>query len=140
MMTQIKTYTELIKLETFEQRFEYLKLNGLVGDLTFNGKRPLNQILYHSPEWRSFRRDIILRDNGCDLAHPDHKILGNTRLIIHHLNPITPNDIVNRSKSIFDPENVILTTHMTHEALHYGSAELLPTSPIERKPGDTNLW
>jgi len=135
-----KCYSELIKIPTFEERFEYLKLDGAVGDFTFNGKRQLNQVLYRSPEWKSFRREIAIRDDGCDLAHPDHRVYGNTRLIIHHINPLTIEDILERRPCVFDKENVILTTHNTHEAIHYSNADILFTEPIERKPNDTCPW
>lgn len=140
MMTDRKSYSELIKLETFEERFKYLKLDGQVGDFTFNGRRYLNQLLYRSPEWRAFRREIAIRDDGCDLAHPDHKIFGNTYLIVHHINPITVEDVVDRNSCIFDKENVILTIDNTHKAIHYGSEDLLYKLPIERKENDTCLW
>ena len=135
-----KCYSELIKIPTFEERFEYLKLDGAVGDFTFNGKRQLNQVLYRSPEWKSFRREIAIRDDGCDLAHPDHRVYGSTRLIIHHINPLTIEDILERRPCVFDKENVILTTHNTHEAIHYSNADILFTEPIERKPNDTCPW
>jgi len=135
-----KSYSELIKIPTFEERFEYLKLDGAVGDFTFNGKRQLNQVLYRSPEWKSFRREIAIRDDGCDLAHPDHRVYGNTKLIIHHINPLTIEDILERRPCVFDKENVILTTHNTHEAIHYSNADILFTEPIERKPNDTCPW
>lgn len=140
MMTTKKCYSELIKLKTFEERFEYLRLDGQVGQFTFNGRRYLNQLLYKSPEWRSFRREIAIRDDGCDLACPDHKILGNTYLIVHHINPITVEDVVDRNPCIFDKENVILTIDNTHKAIHYGNGDLLYTDPIERKENDTCLW
>lgn len=135
-----KCYSELIKIPTFEERFEYLKLDGAVGDFTFNGKRQLNQVLYRSPEWKSFRREIAIRDDGCDLAHSDHRVYGSTRLIIHHINPLTIEDILERRPCVFDKENVILTTHNTHEAIHYSNADILFTEPIERKPNDTCPW
>lgn len=141
MTTNIKkSYSELMKLKTFEERFEYLKLNGKVGDFTFNGRRYLNQLLYNSSSWRSFRRDIAIRDDGCDLAHPDHKIYGKTRLVVHHINPLTVEDIVNKNPCIFDMDNVILTTDLTHKAIHYGDSSLLFSEPIERKENDTCLW
>ena len=134
----IRTYSELIKLPTFEERFEYLSLNGSVGQATFGYDRYLNQILYNSPEWKRFRRDIIIRDNGCDLACEGYEIRG--RIIIHHINPISIEDIVNRNPMVFDPENVITTTHNTHNAIHYGDKELLVTGPIERSANDTCPW
>lgn len=140
MMNSRKSYSELIKLKTFEERFEYLKLNGNVGDFTFNGRRYLNQILYRSPEWRSFRREIAIRDDGCDLACQDHKVTGGMYLIVHHINPITVEDIVNRSPCIFDKENVILTIDRTHKAIHYGNGDLLMSDIKERTENDTCLW
>lgn len=140
-MTNFKRcYSELIKLETFEERFEYLKLSGTVGEFTFNGHRYLNQMLYNSPEWRSFRREIAIRDEGCDLAHPDHKVLGSTRFVVHHINPIMIEDIVNHDPKIFDKENVILTIDNTHKAIHYSDASILMTGPITRTEHDTCLW
>ena len=134
----IRTYSELIQLPTFEERFEYLRLDGSVGQATFGYDRYLNQILYNSPEWKRFRRDIIIRDNGCDLACEGYEIRG--RIIIHHINTISIEDIVNRNPMVFDPENVITTTHNTHNAIHYGDKELLVTVPIERIANDTCLW
>lgn len=134
----IRTYSELIQLPTFEERFEYLRLDGSVGKATFGYDRYLNQILYNSPEWKRFRRDIIIRDNGCDLACEGYEIRG--RIIIHHINTISIEDIVNRNPMVFDPENVITTTHNTHNAIHYGDKELLVTVPIERSANDTCLW
>ena len=134
----IRTYSELIKLPTFEERFEYLRLDGSVGQATFGYDRYLNQILYNSPEWKRFRRDIIIRDNGCDLACEGYEIRG--RIIIHHINTISIEDIVNRNPMVFDPENVITTTHNTHNAIHYGDKELLVTVPIERSANNTCLW
>lgn len=137
-MKIIKTYSELITLQTFEERFDYLKLSGEVGKATFGHNRYLNQILYNSPEWRRFRNEIIIRDNGCDLACDGYEIYG--RILIHHINPITVEDIINRNPMVFDPENVITTVHNTHNAIHYGDKSLLPKSPIERKRNDTCPW
>ena len=134
----IKTYSALITIPTFAERVEYLKLSGIVGRDTFGYDRYLNQILYNSPEWKRFRRDIIIRDNGCDLACEGYEIRG--RIIIHHINTISIEDIVNRNPMVFDPENVITTTHNTHNAIHYGDKELLVTVPIERSANDTCLW
>lgn len=134
----MKTYSKLITIPTFEERFEYLKLKGQVGFDTFGYDRYLNQVLYRSPEWRSLRNEIILRDNGCDLADPEREILG--KVLIHHINPITKQDIAERSGLLFDPENLICVSHNTHNAIHYGSMELLVHSPVERKPNDTCLW
>ena len=140
-MTKYKRcYSELIKLKSFEERFEYLKLSGKVGEFTFNGHRYLNQVLYNSPEWRSFRREIAIRDDGCDLACPDRKVQGKTRLIVHHINPIMIEDIVNHDPKIFDKENVILTTDNTHKAIHYSDVSILILDPITRTENDTCLW
>lgn len=134
----IRTYSELITLPTFAERFEYLKLSGSVGVETFGFDRYLNQTLYLSREWKRFRRDIIIRDNGCDLAHEDYEIHG--RIIIHHIDPLTQNDILRRDPKIFDPENVVCVTHNTHNAIHYGDISLLITEPIERTQHDTCPW
>ncbi len=138
MSTMIRTYSELIKIPDYLERFRYLKLDGQVGIDTFGHNRYLNQILYHTPEWKRFRRDIILRDNGCDLAHEDFEIYG--KIIIHHINPITIDDILYRDPMIFDPENVISTSLITHNAIHYGDETLLTTGPVERTPYDTCPW
>ena len=138
MKNSIRTYSELITIPTFEERFEYLKLNGLVGLETFGHDRYLNQILYNSPEWRRFRPEIIVRDNGCDLACEGYEIFG--KILIHHINPITAKDILNRNPKVFDPENVITTVHNTHNAIHYGDENLLITAPIERSRNDTCPW
>ena len=133
-----KSYSELIKLSTYEERFEYLKLDGRVGEATFGYDRYLNQILYRSKEWKDFRRRILIRDGGCDLAVPGYDI--NSRAIIHHINPITVEDVLNRDSKIFDPDNVITVTHQTHQAIHYGDKNLLPQAPVIRKPNDTCPW
>lgn len=138
MKNLIRTYSELITIPTFEERFEYLKLNGSVGLETFGHDRYLNQILYNSPEWRRFRPEIIVRDNGCDLACEGYEIFG--KILIHHINPITAKDILNRNPKVFDPENVITTVHNTHNAIHYGDENLLITAPIERSRNDTCPW
>ena len=134
----IKTYSEVIALPTFEDRFNYLQLKGRVGQETFGYDRYLNQILYNSYEWRKFRREIIVRDNGCDLACEGHEING--KALIHHINPIRVEDIINRNPIVFDPENVITTIHNTHNAIHYGDENLLITSPIKRIQNDTCPW
>ena len=135
----MKTYSELILLPTFEERFEYLKLSGGVGMETFGANRYLNQIFYGTPEWKRARRDVIARDEGCDLAHSDRPI--GTKIYVHHINPITVEDILNRRECLFDPENLISISFNTHNAVHYGDVSLLvPTSPIERKPFDQAPW
>ena len=134
----IRTYSELSKLKTFEDRFQYLRLDGIVGEETFGFDRYLNQILYQSDEWKRRRRDIIIRDNGCDLGCEGFEVHG--RILIHHINPITVDDIVNRNPKVFDPENLILTSHNTHQAIHYGNEDLLIRAPIERSKNDTCPW
>ena len=131
-------YSELIAIPSFEDRFKYCQLNGQVGIDTFGFDRYLNQSLYRSAKWRTFRNQIIIRDNGCDLAHLDYPI--NKRLLIHHLNPITERDVLNESFVLFDPENVICVSHNTHNAIHYGTEDLLPKGEIERKPNDQCPW
>lgn len=137
-MRIIKSYSELITLPTFEERYHYLRLGGSVGKETFGYDRYLNQILYHSDEWKRFRRDIIIRDNGCDLACDGFDIV--SRALVHHINPITIEDVVNRHPMIFDPDNVITTTHNTHQAIHYGDEGLLIRAPTERSKNDTCPW
>ena len=139
MNTRNRTYQELLTIPTFEERFEYLKLEGSVGVDTFGYDRYLNQILYRSSEWRKFRNEIIVRDNGCDLAFPGFEIYGQ-KILIHHINPITMEDVVHRSSKVFDPNNVITTVLNTHNAIHYGDADLLTTGPVERTPNDTCPW
>ena len=135
----MKTYSECISLPTFEERFEYLKLSGGVGMETFGSSRYLNQIFYGTPEWKRARRDVIARDEGCDLAHPDRPI--NTKIYVHHINPITVDDILQRRDFLFDPENLISISFNTHNAVHYGDASLLiPSKPTIRKPFDQAPW
>lgn len=133
-----KSYSELIRLPTYLERFRYLQINGAVGAETFGYDRYLNQILYRTGEWKRFRRDIILRDNGCDLACNDYEIFG--RILVHHINPITVDDVLNRDPKIFDPNNVITTTLDTHNAIHYGDERLLVMDPIVRTKNDTCPW
>ena len=138
MSTIIRSYSELITLPTFIERFNYLKLDGQVCAETFGFDRHLNQTLYRSAEWKRFRRDIILRDNGLDLACEGYEMFGN--IIVHHINPLTLEDILNRDPKIFDPENVVSTCLNTHNAIHYGTADLLITEPIVRSKHDTCPW
>lgn len=133
-----KTYSELIKIKNFEDRFNYLKLTGIVGDVTFGGHRWLNQTLYKTETWKSARRKIILRDNGCDLAHEDYTIHGS--VYIHHINPITIDDILERRSCVFNLENLVCVSFRTHQAIHYGDEELLPKGLVVRKKNDTCLW
>lgn len=136
----IRTYSELIKLRTFEERFEYLKLNGQVGSETFGFDRIFNQMFYTSKEWKDFRREIIVRDSGCDLACEDREIRGE-RILIHHMNPITLEDLETHSDFLLNPEFVITTTFSTHRAIHYGDRDLLiPSVVVERKKNDTCPW
>lgn len=138
MSMKNKSYSELIRLPTYLERFRYLQINGAVGAETFGYDRYLNQILYRTGEWKRFRRDIILRDNGCDLACEDYEIFG--RILVHHINPITVDDVLNRDPKIFDPNNVITTTLDTHNAIHYGDERLLVMDPIVRTKNDTCPW
>lgn len=134
----IKSYDELIKLNSFEERFNYLKLDGVVGASTFGYDRYLNQIFYNSPEWKSVRRKVILRDNGCDLAYPDKYIIG--KILIHHINPISKEDIINRSPKIFDMDNLVSVSKLTHDAIHYNLDDELLCEPIARTKDDTCPW
>ena len=134
----IKTYSELITLPTYEERFNYLKLEGVVGEMTFGFDRYLNHKLYTSQEWKTVRNQVIVRDNGCDLACEGYEIYG--KILIHHINPITVEDVINRNPIIFDLENLISTTHNTHNAIHYGDENLLIKGPIERTKNDTIPW
>lgn len=134
----MKTYTELSKFSTFEERFKYLKLDGIVGKETFGYDRYINQMLYKCPEWRSSRDKTIIRDNGCDLGIEDRVI--HDKIIVHHMNPITVEDIVSRNPIVFDPEYLITTVLRTHNAIHYGNEDLLPKDLIERTPNDTCPW
>ena len=137
MMT--KCYSELIKLPTLEERYRYLRIGGLVGEETFGHNRQLNQQLYtRDQRWKALRNKIIVRDDGCDLAMPEFRIY--SRVIIHHINPITVEDFMNNSPDIFDPENLICVSFNTHQAIHYGDESLLPQVPITRTKNDTCLW
>ena len=135
----MKTYQELILLPTFEDRFRYLKCNGRVSEMTFGGHRELNQMLYRSPAWQDIRTRVIIRDMGCDLGIEDRPI--NTRILIHHINPITIEQVTNFDPAVYDLNNLICCSHATHNAIHYGDeSRLIPTEVTERKPGDTRLW
>ena len=134
----IKTYSELITIPTFEERFEYLQLKGSVGKDTFGYDRHLNQVLYRSPEWKRLRNQIIIRDCGCDLACDGYDI--HSKVLIHHLNPITVEDVLARSRKVFDPDNLVCVSHNTHNAIHYGDVDLLVTAPIIRTKNDTCPW
>lgn len=135
----MKSYSEMAKLQTFEERFSYLKLDGTVGMFTFNGHRKLNQLLYQCEEWQSVRQRVIIRDEGCNLGILDRPIYG--KIMIHHMNPITIEDVMNKTPVIFDMENLITSDMQTHNAIHYGNELSLPIySFVERRPGDTCLW
>lgn len=135
----IRTYSELMTLKTFEERYKYLKIGGRVGEDTFGFDRYLNQIFYQTEEWKSIRNYVIARDNGCDLGIPEHEIRGN-RIIVHHMNPITKEDILNRSEFLLNPEYLITTIDNTHKAIHYGNENLLPQDPVIRTKNDTCPW
>lgn len=138
-MNKIRTYSELIKLETFEERFEYLKLTGEVGFETFGDLRYVNQNLYHSNEWRSVRDYCIVRDHGCDLACLDREIQDQA-IYLHHMNPLTAEDILQGTELVLDPEFLITTIFNTHNAIHYGDINNLIRDPILRKPNDMCPW
>lgn len=135
---KIRTYRELRRLPTFEERFDYLDLRGQVGEITFGSNRWANQRFYRSLEWRHVRDIVILRDGGCDLGIPGYEIHG--RLMIHHMNPITMEDLAHGTDLVLDPEYLITASHRTHNAIHYGDDSLLPRPVVERRPGDTKLW
>lgn len=137
-MPRIRTYSDLRRLETFEERYDYLKLQGLVGLRTFGFDRWVNQRFYKSHEWKTVKEHVIYRDNGCDLGIIGFELY--TDLMVHHMNPISINDITDGEEWIIDPEFLITTSFRTHNAIHYGDKTLLPRGPIERKSGDTTLW
>lgn len=134
----MKTYTELVSIPTFEERFRYLELEGLVGRETFGFDRYLNQKFYRSPEWKRVRQEVIVRDNGCDLGIEDRPIFG--KIIIHHINPISIDDLTQNESWVLNPEFLISTCKKTHDAIHYSDESILFVEPIERKPNDTCLW
>jgi len=134
----LRTYSEMIRLHSFEDRFEYLSLKGVVGDPTFGFDRWMNQQFYRSREWRHTRERVILRDMGCDLSVPGREI--HSRILIHHMNPMSAFDIVHGNEDILDEEFLITTQHATHNAIHYGDANLLPREYVARSAGDTKLW
>ena len=137
-MKMNRCYSDLIRLKTFDERYEYLKLSAKIGEATFGYERYLNQIFYGSPEWKAFRRDVIIRDNGMDLGLDGYDI--GDRIEVHHINPITSEMIENNDPLLMDMENVICTSSKTHKAIHYGDKSLLPKGPIERMPNDTFPW
>lgn len=134
----IRTYTELSRLTTFKERYQYLKLNGSVGTDTFGFDRYMNQNFYRSREWKSIRDQVIVRDCGCDLGVEGYEIHG--RIYIHHMNPILLEDIENRTEFLLNPEYLITTTHNTHNAIHYGDESLITTEPVVRTKNDTCPW
>lgn len=134
----MRTYSELSRLESFRDRYEYLKLDGVVAHTTFGGRRYLNQALYGSDEWKRARNEVLLRDDGCDLGLPGFPIVG--KLLVHHINPLSAEDIIKRSPAIFDPDNLITVSFMTHNAIHYGDYSLINKDVVERKPFDTAPW
>ena len=134
----IRTYSELITIPTFIERYRYLKLGGSVGKETFGFDRYLNQTLYRSPEWKRFRRDMILRDNGMDLACDEYEIVG--KVLVHHIDPLTIQDVIRRDSKIFDPENAVCVSMNTHNAIHYGDESLLMIEPVVRTKNDTCPW
>lgn len=133
-----KTYSELVKLKSFEERLRYLQTKSKIGYQTFSGHRKLNQDFYQSYEWKQIRRQIILRDNGCDLAHSDFPIFG--RIYIHHLNPITIEDFLSRNSNVMDEENLICVSFRTHNLIHFSSNEFQMDRFIKRTKGDTCIW
>jgi hypothetical protein len=137
-MTRIRRYSELVQLETFEERFDYLELKGVVGESTFGFDRWVNQRFYRSVEWHYAREHVIARDNGCDLGILGYEI--HTGLMVHHMNPMTLDDIVYGNEDIFNPEFLICVSLNTHNAIHYGNRDLLPRGPVVREAGDTTLW
>ena len=142
MMTMkiIRTYSELVTLPTFDERFEYLRLDGRIGEQTFGFDRYLNQLFYKDKEWLSIRDEVIVRDQGCDLGIEEFELSKGQRILIHHMNPLTKEDIIRRTKFLLDPEYLITTCHRTHTAIHYGDANLLPSKPIVRTKNDTCPW
>lgn len=135
----IRTYSELITFPTFEERYRYLKLDGVVGEDTFGFDRYLNQEFYQrDQEWKSIRDFVIIRDQGCDLGVEGREIRG--KILVHHMNPITKDDILKRSEFLLNPEYLICTLKSTHDAIHYGDENLLMKGPVERKPNDTCPW
>lgn len=136
--TRIRTYSELRRLNTFEERFRYLMLRGVVGDTTFGFDRWINQQFYTSTQWKRARRDVIARDLGCDLGIEGRDIY--SKVFVHHMNPMTFDQIDEGDSSILNPEYLITVTQNTHNAIHYGDENLLPKPIVERRPGDTRLW
>lgn len=139
-MKTFRRYSELIRLRTIEDRFNYLKIAASVGESTFGFSRYLNQALYRSKEWKDFKREMVIRDKACDMALEGWDIPEGAILVLHHINPLTLEDVENRSDALFDPENVVCVSDRTHRAIHYGDISLINTLPIERRPNDTCPW
>ena len=137
-MKTMKSYSELMEIDSYLDRFYYLKNTSPIGVETFGFNRWLNQNFYNTKEWRSVRNSILVRDNGLDLAHPDYPARG--LIVVHHINPITVDDVLNRAPMLLDPENLISSAELTHKAIHYGDESLLTLEEVERKPNDTKLW
>jgi len=137
-MSTIRRYQELKQIRSFEERFRYLNLRGVVGESTFGFDRWINQQFYRSREWKHIRDHVIVRDNGCDLGFPGHEIYG--KIFVHHMNPMTVEDLTEGEESVIDPDVLITVSHKTHNAIHYGDENLLPKPIVERRPGDTKLW
>ena len=138
MMNKLKTYSELSKLTTYEDRLKYLKLDGIVGEETFGFDRYLNQSFYKSVEWKKIRNYVITRDHGCDLGIPGYEILCD-KILVHHMNPISKNDIINNANILLNPEYLITVTKTTHDAIHYGN-NVIQNQPVERSKNDTSPW
>lgn len=139
-MKTFRRYSELIRLHTIEDRFNYLKIAASVGESTFGFSRYLNQALYRSKEWKDFKREMVIRDKACDMALEGWDVPEGAILVLHHINPLTLEDVENRSDALFDPENVVCVSDRTHRAIHYGDISLINTLPIERRPNDTCPW
>lgn len=137
-MTMVKTYTELIRFKTLEERYRYLRIGGRVGEETFGFDRWMNQVFYKDPRWRDIRDEVITRDNGCDLGLEGYDIHG--KIFVHHMNPVTKDDILYNFDSLLNPEFLISTSKRTHDAIHYGNEDLLPQSPVVRTRNDTCPW
>lgn len=137
-MTRVRTYSELRRFDTFEERYEYLRLGGGVGESTFGFDRYINQAFYRSALWKQVRNQVIVRDNGCDLGIPDRPINGG--LLVHHINPMSVDDLIHHEEWVLNPEYLITTTHDTHNAIHYGDQSLLKKPFTPRQMGDTKLW
>lgn len=137
-MTKVRSYSELLRYQTFEERYDYLQLGGEVGVATFGFDRYMNQAFYTSTDWRRVRRAVILRDEGCDLGVPGYEI--NATLLVHHINPMGSDDLIHQEEWVLNPEYLITTTTKTHNAIHFGDRSLLAKPFVERSNGDTKLW